>query len=85
MDLHRESTPRGTVGGKEMASEERMAGFDRFSCEGYQYTRPVCSHFEGVIQSISDWAFGKNAYLARETLCMAKGDKTCYVKLVKKE
>ena len=68
-----------------MASEERMAGFDRFSCEGYQYTRPVCSHFEGVIQSISDWAFGKNAYLARETLCMAKGDKTCYVKLVKKE
>jgi hypothetical protein len=59
--------------------------FDCFSCEGYTYTRPVCAHYEGVVQFLSDWAFGKGVYLARETLCMAKGDKTCYVKLVEKE
>ncbi len=74
--------------GKLVTGSESMAEFDCFdcfSCEGYTYTRPVCAHFEGVIQYISDWAFGKNTYLARETLCMAKGDKTCYVKLVKKD
>jgi predicted hydrocarbon binding protein len=59
--------------------------FDCFSCEGYSYTRPVCAHYEGIVQFLSDWAFGKDAYLARETLCMATGDKTCYVKLVKKD
>lgn len=74
--------------GKLVTGPEGMSEFDCFdcfSCEGYTYTRPVCSHFEGVVQYISDWAFGKNVYLARETLCMAKGDETCYVKLVKKD
>ncbi len=62
-----------------------LDSFDCFSCEGYSYTRPLCAHYEGIIQFLSDWAFGKDIYLARETLCMAKGDKTCYVKLVKKD
>lgn len=78
----------GSGKGKLVATAEGISefdGFDCFSCEGYSYTRPVCAHFEGIIQFLSDWAFGKNLYIARETLCMATGDKTCYVKLVKKE
>ena len=62
-----------------------LDSFDCFSCEGYSYKRPVCAHYEGVMQYLSDWAFGKDAYTAREVLCKAKGDNTCYVKLVKKE
>ena len=74
--------------GKLVLGPEGIAEFDSFdcfSCEGYRFERPVCSHYEGIVQFLSDWAFGKDVYLARETLCMAKGDKTCYVKLVKKE
>lgn len=76
----------GSGKGKLVTDPEGIAEFDCFdcfSCKGYSHTRPVCAHYEGVIQYLSDWAFGKGAYLARETLCMAKGDKTCYVKLVK--
>jgi len=74
--------------GKVVINDEGIAEFDSFdclSCEGYKYTRPVCAHYEGAIQYVSDWAYGKNVYIAREVLCKAKGDDTCYVKLVKKE
>ncbi len=74
--------------GKLVINDEGIAEFDSFdclSCEGYSFTRPVCAHYEGAIQYLSDWAFGKDTYIAREVLCKAKGDDTCYVKLVKKE
>jgi predicted hydrocarbon binding protein len=78
----------GSGKGKLVTNPEGIVEFDSFdcfSCDGYSYTRPVCAHYEGIVQFLSDWAFGKDVYLARETLCMAKGDNTCYVKLVKKE
>jgi predicted hydrocarbon binding protein len=78
----------GSGKGKLVTNAEGIAEFDSFdcfSCQGYSYTRPVCAHYEGIVQFLSDWAFGKDVYLARETLCMAKGDKTCYVKIVKKD
>jgi predicted hydrocarbon binding protein len=78
----------GSGKGKLVINPEGIAEFDSFdcfSCDGYKFTRPLCAHYEGAVQYVSDWAFGKNAYLARETLCMAKGDKTCYVKLVERQ
>jgi predicted hydrocarbon binding protein len=78
----------GSGKGRLVINPEGVAEFDSFdcfSCDGYEYTRPLCAHYEGAVQYLSDWAFGKDAYLSRETLCMAKGDKTCYVKLVKRD
>jgi len=59
--------------------------FDCLHCVGYELDRPMCTHFEGFIQYIADYAYGKNVFLARETQCMACGDPTCYFKLEKRE
>jgi predicted hydrocarbon binding protein len=78
----------GSGKGKLVMNDEGIVEFDSFdcfSCEGYNSKRPVCFHYEGAIQYLSDWALGKGVYVAREILCKAKGDDTCYVKLVKKE
>jgi len=77
----------GSGKGKVVLNKEGRAEFDSFdcfSCEGYSNKRSVCGHYEGAIQYLSDWAFGKGVYTAREVLCMAKGDDTCYVKLIEK-
>ncbi len=58
--------------------------FDCMHCAGCDFTRPMCTHYEGFIQYIADQAFGKNAYIAREVSCMALGDTTCYFRLVEK-
>jgi predicted hydrocarbon binding protein len=59
--------------------------FDCMHCTGCVFDRPMCTHYEGFIQYIADTAFGKDAYIAREVSCMAKGDETCYFRLVEKE
>lgn len=58
--------------------------FDCMHCAGCDFDRPMCTHYEGFIQYMADTAFGKDVYLAREVSCMAKGDTTCYFRLVEK-
>ena len=74
--------------GRAVANDDTGSDLDVFDCllcEGYTSKRPVCSVYEGVVQYIGDWAFGKGVYIAREVKCMAKGDDTCYFVLMKKE
>lgn len=74
--------------GRAAANEETGADLDVFDCllcEGYTSKRPICSLYEGVMQYMSDWAFGKGVYIAREIKCMAKGDDVCYFILKKNE
>ena len=59
-------------------------GYDRVMCEPYRVGRSVCSAYTGILQYISDWAYGKNVYPVNETRYRAKGDDTCYYQLVKK-
>lgn len=47
-------------------------------CKPFKTDRAICTAFGGVIQYIADRAYGKGAFVAHETQCMAKGDKTCY-------
>ena len=51
--------------------------FDCLMCAGVTSRKPYCSHYAGSLQFITDWAYGKGAYLVRETKCMAMGDDTC--------
>jgi predicted hydrocarbon binding protein len=76
----------GSGKGKAVPGGDGVAefdGFDCLTCAGYRHERPICGHYEGSIQYLSDWAFGKHAFISREVLCKAKGDDTCYVTLVK--
>jgi predicted hydrocarbon binding protein len=57
---------------------------DCLLCEGRIAERPMCSLYEGVMQYIADWAYGKGVYIPRETSCMAKGDGRCYFVLKEK-
>jgi predicted hydrocarbon binding protein len=57
--------------------------YDCIHCKGYKQDRPMCSHYEGFIQYIADFAYGKNAYRAKETECKACGGETCYFRLEK--
>ncbi len=59
---------------------------DCFMCLEYKNKtkRSMCAVYEGAIQFLADWAFGKGKYLSRETKCMAKGDEVCYFALEKK-
>jgi predicted hydrocarbon binding protein len=52
--------------------------FDCSICRPYKTDRPICTAFGGVVQYMADRAYGKGAFLAQETQCMAKGDGTCY-------
>jgi len=54
---------------------------DCLLCAGRTSERPICSLYEGVMQYIADWAYGKGAYVSRETSCMATGDTRCYFAL----
>jgi predicted hydrocarbon binding protein len=57
---------------------------DCLLCDGRTSERPVCSLYEGVMQYLADWAYGKGVYLPRETMCIAKGDARCYFELQEK-
>ncbi|MBN1881219.1 MAG: 4-vinyl reductase [Deltaproteobacteria bacterium] len=59
--------------------------FDCIHCKGYTMDRPMCTHYEGFVQYLADFAYGKNIYRARETECKALGASTCYFKLEKRE
>jgi predicted hydrocarbon binding protein len=78
----------GSGKGKVVQVEGKPDEFDCFDClhcSGCDFYRPMCTHYEGFIQYIADVSFGKDAYIARETTCKAKGDETCYFRLVEKE
>ena len=78
----------GSGKGKVIINEQTGAAeldlSDCLLCEGRMAQRPICSLYEGVMQYIADWAYGKRIYSARETSCMAKGDERCYFVLKKK-
>lgn len=78
----------GSGKGKVVHVDGRLDEFDCFDCmhcAGCDFDRPMCTHYEGFIQYIADAVFGKDVYVAREVKCMAKGDETCYFRLVEKE
>lgn len=78
----------GSGKGKVVAVEGKPDEFDCFDCmhcTGCDFDRPMCTHYEGFIQYIADAVFGKDAYIAREVSCMAKGDETCYFRLVERQ
>jgi predicted hydrocarbon binding protein len=77
----------GTGKGRAMPNDEYGADLDVFDCllcKNDTSNKPICSLYEGVMQYISDWAFGKGVYLPREVTCMARGDSTCYFILEKR-
>jgi len=77
--------PVGSGMGRVVDGDNGLAEFDVFDCElctGRQEIKPLCTVVEGLMQCVSDWAFGKNIYRVKEVLCIAKGDDTCYYKLV---
>jgi predicted hydrocarbon binding protein len=55
--------------------------FDCLICEGVESKRSFCANHAGAIQFVTDWVYGKGAYLATETKCKAKGDETCLVEI----
>lgn len=57
---------------------------DCLLCSGRTSERPICSLYEGVMQYIADWAYGKGTYTPRETQCIARGDPRCYFELQQK-
>jgi len=57
---------------------------DCLLCADRTSERPICSLYEGVLQYIADWAYGKGIYMPRETSCIARGDKRCYFELQEK-
>jgi predicted hydrocarbon binding protein len=66
--------------GKVVAGSNGFPAFDVFNCllcVGVTSKKPYCSHYAGSLQFITDWVYGKGAYLVRETKCMAMGDDTC--------
>lgn len=77
IELYSAATGRGKI-------VENGAGpvdFDVFNCtmcKRFKTDRAICTGFGGVMQYMADRVYGKGAFLARETQCMAKGDKTCY-------
>jgi len=78
----------GSGKGKLIQTDDGAVEFDCFDClhcVECRLDRPMCSHYEGFMQYIADYAYGKNVYRAKETECMACGGSTCYFKLEKKE
>jgi len=76
----------GSGKGRVVKNDDGSVDFDCFDCihcAGYKTKRPMCSHYVGFIQYISDWAYGKGVYIARETKCKAMGDGTCYFQFEK--
>ena len=59
--------------------------YDCIHCKGYTLDHPMCAHYEGFMQYIADFAYGKGVYRAREVECKACGASTCYFKLEKRE
>jgi predicted hydrocarbon binding protein len=55
--------------------------FDCLICEGVTSPKPFCANYAGSIQFVTDWVYGKGAYLARETKCRAKGDDRCFIEI----
>ena len=77
----------GSGKGRTVPNDEYGADLDVYDCllcKNDTSNRPICSLYEGVMQYISDWAFGKGTYLPREINCMARGDGSCYFILEKK-
>lgn len=58
---------------------------DCLLCAGRKSERPICSLYEGVMQYLADWAYGKGVYIPREVTCMAGGGQRCYFELQKRE
>lgn len=77
MELYSLAAGRGTVIDKGADPAE----FDVHNCtlcERFKTDRAICTGFGGVMQYMADRAYGKGAFLVRETECMAQGGKTCY-------
>ena len=77
----------GSGKGKVVHLPDGRAEFDCFDClhcQGCDYDRPMCTHYEGFIQYLADVSFGKDVYQAKEITCKAKRDETCYFKLVER-
>jgi len=77
----------GSGKGRPVPNDEYGADLDVYDCllcKDNTSNKPICSLYEGVMQYISDWAFGKGVYFPREVHCMARGDESCYFVLVKK-
>jgi predicted hydrocarbon binding protein len=67
--------------GKIVVTDEGKVEYDCFNCTTcapYNTERPICFGYVGSLQYLADWAYGKGAYIVRETRCKAKGDDTCY-------
>jgi len=74
--------------GRLVQADDGTVAFDCFDCihcKGYELDRPMCSHYEGFMQYIADFAYGKGVYRARETECKACGASTCYFRLEQRE
>ncbi len=77
MELYSIATGKGKV----VENGTGRVDFDVFNCsicKPFKNDRAICTAFGGIVQYMADRAYGKGAFLARETQCMAKGDKTCY-------
>ena len=77
----------GSGKGRPVPNDEYGADLDVYDCllcRNDTSNRPICSLYEGVMQYLCDWAFGKGIYLPREVNCMARGDSTCYFVLEKR-
>jgi len=77
----------GSGKGRAVLNEEYGADLDVYDCllcKNETSNKPICSLYEGVMQYICDWAFGKGAYIPREVNCKARGDDRCYFVLEKK-
>jgi predicted hydrocarbon binding protein len=76
---------KGVVADNEETGIAELDVSDCLLCEGHTSTRPICSLYEGVMQYVADWSFGRGVYVPRETECLARGDGRCYFVLVKRE
>jgi predicted hydrocarbon binding protein len=84
LELFTMGSGKGTVIPNDETGGADLDVSDCLLCTGRTAERPICSLYEGVMQYIADWAYGKGVYIPRETTCMARGDERCYFVLVKR-
>ena len=73
----------GSGKGRVVLNDEGLYDLDVFDCihcKGRKTKRPMCNHYTGHIQYIADLFYGKDVFFAREIMCKALGDDTCYIK-----
>lgn len=77
----------GSGKGRTVPNDEYGADLDVYDCLLCRHdtsNKPICSLYEGVMQYLCDWAFGKGVYIPREINCKARGDSTCFFVLEKR-